>query len=308
MNTKKLLSVLLLFIVALVLYAADVPKDDSVDRQLEKLRNIYKLVKENYVVEPNTDKIFESAVKGLVGGLDPYSEYFTAEEYADFMVSTKGEFGGVGMEVSIEDGILTVITPLEDTPAFRAGILAGDRIIEIDGVSTEGMGVTESIQKVRGKPGTQVLLLVLHKGAVNTEKIILTREIIKLRSVKGAKMVDKSNKIGYVRITQFQEDTLEDLDINIEKLKAQGMKALIIDLRFNPGGLLDTACRICNRFIKEGDTIVSVRGRKAEEVTVMRANKDDSLLPELPLAIILNGGSASASEVFSGCMQDHKRA
>ncbi|MFA5794519.1 MAG: S41 family peptidase [Candidatus Brocadiia bacterium] len=329
MRHKKLLTVLLLLIISVTLYAvypvrgslvsspafaadasngAGAPKEDPVDKQLEKLRSIYKLIKECYVVEPDANKLFESAVKGLVGGLDPYSEYFTAEEYNDFMVATKGEFGGVGMEVSVEDGILTVITPLEDTPAFRAGIMAGDRILEIDGVSTEGMTTSDSIRKVRGKPGTQVLLVVLHKGAVNTDKITVTREIIKLKSVKGTKMVDEKHKIGYIRLTQFQEDTLYDLDVNIDKLEAQGMKGLIIDLRFNPGGLLEAACRISNRFIKEGLPIVSTRGRKAEEVSIITAEKEDSLLTELPLAIIVNGASASASEVFSGCMQDHKRA
>jgi carboxyl-terminal processing protease len=282
-------------------------KDDPIARQLEKVRSIHKLIKENYVSEPNDDKLFEDAFKGMVGGLDPYSEYFTADDYKDFMVTTRGEFGGVGMEISLDDGILTVVTPVEDSPAFRAGILPGDRILEIDGEPTDGMNVSDSIKLVRGKPGTQVVLTVLHKGSVNTEKITVTREIIKLKSIKATRIVDDKHKIGYIRISDFKEETFQAFDNAVDKLEEQGMKALIIDLRFNPGGLLESALRLSNRFVKEG-ALISIRGRNKDDVRTIPADKDEGLLSALPLAILLNGSSASASEVFSGCMQDHKRA
>lgn len=304
-----ILSVLILLI-GFSPYAAestDKAKDEQLNRNLEKVRNIYKLVKDNYVSEPSDNKLFDDALKGMVNGLDPYSEYFTAEDYKDFIVTTKGEFGGVGMEISLDDGILTVVTPVEDSPAFRAGILPGDRILEIDGESTDGMNVSDSIKRVRGKPGTQVLLTVLHKGSVNTEKITITREIIKLKSIKSVRIIDDKHKIGYIRITDFKEDTFNDFDNAVDKLEEQGMKALVIDLRFNPGGLLDSALRLINRFIKEG-SMISIRGRNKDDVRTIPADKNEGLLSELPLAILLNGASASASEVFSGAMQDHKRA
>ncbi|MBI4713066.1 MAG: S41 family peptidase [Planctomycetes bacterium] len=282
--------------------SAETPRGED----LKKLESVYKIIKENYVDEVADGKLFENAFEGMLKGLDPYSEYMTADEYKEFMVATKGEFGGIGVEITVEDGILTVITPLEDTPAFRAGILAGDRILEIDGESTEGMSSSDSAKLVRGKPGTQVVLTVLHKGETAPVKIALTREIIKIRSVKNAQIIDEDLAIGYLRITAFQEDTIELFDEAVKKLTTEGMKSLIIDLRFNGGGLMDMAVKLSNRFIKSG-TIVSIKGKKKDDVTIVRAEESEATLGELPLAVLVNGGSASASEVFAGAMQDNHR-
>ncbi|MEW6025675.1 MAG: S41 family peptidase [Planctomycetota bacterium] len=274
-------------------------------RNLQDIGNIYQLIRDNFVVEPNENQAFENAIKGMVGGLDPYSQYMNADEYNDFVSSTKGEYGGIGVEIALEDGIITVIAPFEDTPAFRAGLLPGDKILEINGETTEGLSVSDCSKKVRGNPGTTVTLKILHKNAETTEDITLVREIINMKSVKDARIIDRKAHIGYLRITAFQEDTAELFNQALEKLQNQQMKSLIIDLRFNGGGLMDAALNISNRFIPSG-VLVSLRGKTINEE--IKADSGDKAITATAIVVLINGSSASASEILAGALKDHHRA
>lgn len=274
-------------------------------KTLQDIENIYQLVKDNFFKEPNKEQVFENAIKGMVNGLDPYSEYMTADEYNDFISATKGEYGGIGVEISIEDGIITVIAPFEDTPAFRAGLLPGDKILEVNGASTEGITTADCSKLVRGKPGTTVTLKILHKNDEAPVDITIVREIINMKSVKDARILDLKNGIGYLRITTFQEDTAQLFELALEKLRSQNMKSLIIDLRFNGGGLMNAALAIANRFIPSG-TLISLRGKTIKEE--IKADSGDQAITDTPLAILVNGSSASASEILAAALKDHGRA
>ena len=284
----------------------DKPAESEIEDGLKKLNLILKLIKTEYVHDISDAKLFENAFKGMLGRLDPYSTYFTPGEYKNFMIGSRGEFGGIGIVVSFENGLHTVITPLEDTPAFRAGLLPGDRILEINGILVETMSRSESNKLVRGKPGTQVTLTILHKGANAPEKITITREIIKLKSVKQARIVDEEDQIGYIRIVSFQEDTVKSFDDALTRLKEKGLKSLIIDLRFNGGGLMNQAIGLANRFIPNG-VIVSTRGRDERDNVEIKADPEKATCSNLPLVVLINGGTASASEIFSGAIQDHSK-
>lgn len=274
-------------------------------KTLQDIENIYQLIKDNFFKEPDKERAFENAMKGMVSGLDPYSEYMTADEYNDFISSTKGEYGGIGVEISLEEGIITVIAPFEDTPAFRAGILPGDKILEINGESTEGLTTSDCSKKVRGKPGTSVTLKILHKDAEATVDITLVREVINMKSVKDVRIVDRKAHIGYLRVTAFQEDTADLFDEALKKLQSKQMESLIIDLRFNGGGLMDVALRMANRFIPSG-ILISLKGKTINEE--IKADSGDKAITDTQIVILVNGSSASASEILSGALHDHHRA
>jgi len=274
-------------------------------KTLQDIDNIYQLIKDNFFKEPDKDQVFDNAIKGMVSGLDPYSQYMDADEYNDFVSSTKGEYGGIGVEISVEDGIITVISPFEDTPAFRAGLLPGDKILEINGESTEGLSTYDCSKKVRGKPGTTVTLKILHKDADATVDITLVREIINMKSIKDVKIVDRKARIGYLRVTAFQEDTADLFDEALKNLQDKQMKSLIIDLRFNGGGLMDASLKMANRFIPSG-ILISLKGKTINEE--IKADSGDKAITSTPIVILVNGGSASASEILSGALHDHHRA
>ncbi|MBI3096903.1 MAG: S41 family peptidase [Planctomycetes bacterium] len=280
--------------------------EEADTEQLQRIRQLHDLIAQAYVDEKPSREIYDGALKGMFEHLDPYSEYLTPEEFAELKVDTTGEFGGLGIEVILEDDVLTVVSPLEDTPAFRGGVQPGDKIIEVDGASTEGMSITDAVKRLRGKPGTPVEISVFHRGALAPVKIPLVREVIHVRSVKGARLVDPAAGVGYLRINGFQEDTVKEFDATVAELRKQGMKALIIDLRFNGGGLLQEAVDLADRFLDEG-VIVATRGRARGEAHSYKARKGNTL-PGLPLAVLVNGSSASASEIFAGAMQDTRRA
>ncbi|MBI5778562.1 MAG: S41 family peptidase [Planctomycetes bacterium] len=271
----------------------------------QDIENIYQLIKDNFFREPNKDEVFENALKGMVSGLDPYSQYMDADEYNSFISETKGEYGGIGVEISLEDGIITVIAPFEDTPAFRAGLLPGDKILEINGESTEGLTVSDCSKKVRGKPGTTVTLKIFHKDAEAAVDITLVREIINMKSVKDVRMVDRKARIGYLRVTAFQEDTADLFDAALKTLQDKQMRSLIIDLRFNGGGLMDAALKMANRFIPSG-ILISLKGKTLNEE--IKADSGDQAITETAIVILVNGSSASASEIFAGALHDHHRA
>jgi carboxyl-terminal processing protease len=274
-------------------------------KTLQDIDNIYQLIKDNFFKEPDKNQAFENAIKGMVSGLDPYSQYMDAAEYNDFVSTTKGEYGGIGVEITLEDGIITVITPFEDTPAFRAGILPGDKIFEINGESTEGLNTSDCSKRVRGKPGTTVTLKILHKDAEATVDITLVREIINMKSVKDVRMVDRKARIGYLRVTAFQEDTADLFDAALKTLQDKQMESLIIDLRFNGGGLMEAALKMANRFIPSG-TLISLKGKTMNEE--IKADSGDQAITGTAIVILVNGSSASASEILAGALKDHHRA
>lgn len=297
--------IILGLLVALQAAPATARRDADYD-QFKRLVAILEQVKRNYATKVDEEKLFLGAYKGMIAELDPYSQYMTPQDVQQLLVDTEGEFGGLGIEITLDENrILKVITPLEDTPAMKAGVLPGDRIVEIDGKTTYRMSILDAVKVLRGKPGTQVVITVVHQGRPRRQKITIVRDIIKIKSVRAAKMVDEKAKIGYIRMSNFQKNTAEELDRAVRGLLDDGMRALVLDLRRNPGGLLDSAVAVSDRFIEKG-TIVSTRGRVPESRRVFAAKKGPTY-PNFPLALLVSNYSASASEILAGAVQDTHR-
>lgn len=251
--------------------------------------------------------LIHGALKGMLGTLDPHSEFMEPVKYDELKKDTQGEFGGVGIMISAKEGYVTVIAPMEDTPGFRAGILAGDRIIKIDGKSTERLSLPDAVKRLRGAPGTDVNMTIMRPSTGQVKEYTLTRAQIKVDTVKditGKREFPLSeNNVGYIRLVQFGEQTASDLDDALKKLEAKGAEALILDLRDNPGGLLDQAVQVCGKFLPKGELIVSTEGRDAKQKALYHGNGRGNH-PALPMVVLVNSGSASASEIVSGCLQD----
>lgn len=251
--------------------------------------------------------LIHGALKGMLSTLDPHSEFMEPTKYDDLKKDTQGEFGGVGIVVSMKDNSLTVVAPMEDTPGFKAGILTGDRIVKIDGRSTERMVLNEAVKRLRGAPGSEVNLTIFRPSSSTTTNYTLTRAQIKVDTVKDIDgrrefpLIEE--KVGYVRLTQFGEQTASDLDDAMRKLIAKGAESLVLDLRDNPGGLLDQAVQVCEKFLPAGQLVVSTEGRHGKQKS-MYHGKGRGKLPALPVVVLVNNGSASASEIVAGCMQD----
>lgn len=264
----------------------------------------------DYVDPVDPEKLFQGAFGGMVSSLDPYSQFLPAEAKEELDIETSGQYGGLGIEITLDRaGYLTVVTPMEDTPAFRGGVMAGDKILRIDGRNVLAIPLTrrlsEAVKMLRGKPGTEVTINVLHEDGAR-EDITLTREIISTRSVRATSIVDEDAGIGYVRMSQFQRGTVQELDEAVNTLKKQGMRALILDLRYNPGGLLDEAVGVADRFLAEG-VIVSTGGRTRESNQKFMAQKGNTY-PDFPLVVLISQRSASGSEIVAGALQDNHRA
>ena len=273
-------------------------------------------VEANYVRPVDRRELLESALKGMLQNLDPHSSYINTTEWKQFKRQIEGRFGGIGIQVGMDPDAnrLKVIAPMAGTPAYEAGVLAGDLIMEIDGQSTEGMNPDKAVEVLTGRPGTAVKLTVLHEGTEKAETLSMTRAIIDVPSVLGDNrksddawdfMLDKGNKIGYIRITSFIQNTTEELKKALDELKAEGMKALILDLRDNPGGLLGAAVEVSDLFVDEG-LIVSTKGRNTISKTY-EAEKEGTC-DDFPMVVLVNQNSASAAEIVSACLQDHNRA
>ncbi len=313
MNTRFLLALLIGVIVGFGLSQGPaVLAQKSEDQQsipLEELRTfteIFAKIKSDYVEPVSDKKLLDDAIKGMVAGLDPHSAYLDNEAYGELRIGTTGEFGGLGIEVGMEDGFVKVISPIDDTPAARAGVQAGDLIIRLDDKPVKGMTLRDAVNVMRGKPGSDITLTVVREGEEKPLKIVITRDIIKVRSVKQRTL---EPGYGYVRISQFQSTTARFLDEAVDKLKKENdgkLKGLVLDLRNNPGGVLNGAVDVSDAFLESG-LIVYTEGRLADSKIRFQAKPED-ILKGAPLVVLVNGGSASASEIVAGALQDHKRA
>ena len=301
---------ILIFVFSLALRGVSAEKDQKPDpefyfKNFEEFINVIKEIQNKYVGEVELEELLNNAYTGMLSGLDPYSQYIGPENLEELKIETEGEFSGLGVEVIMKDGILTVLTPIVDSPAFRAGVLIGDRIIKIDGKSTKNITIRETIGLLRGEPNTNVTITVIHEGENEPVDITIHRAKVHVKSVRGAKIVNSEGGVGYISITNFQENTIIDMDEAIMDLTKKGMKALVLDLRFNPGGLLNIARDMVDRFLKKG-MIVSTRGRHVSQDREYKAHKAGTY-PSFPLVILVNKGSASASEIVAGAIKDHKR-
>jgi carboxyl-terminal processing protease len=274
---------------------------------IELFTDVIAIVKKSYVEEVDTKKLIYGAINGMLSSLDPHSSFMPPETYKEMKIETKGSFGGLGIEISVKDGILTVISPIEDTPAFKAGIKAGDQILKIDEKFTKDLTVMDAVKRMRGLKGTKVTLTIMREGFEKPKEFPLTRDIIQVKSVKF-KTLDEG--FGYIRVAQFQEKTDDDLAKAFQVLNDSNggkLRGLVLDLRNDPGGLLDQAVRVADHFLDEGQLIVYTEGREKDSKMRFAARKGNKQ-PNYPIVVLINGGSASASEIVAGALQDHKRA
>ena len=275
-------------------------------RQLSLFGDVFERVRADYVEKPEESKLIESAINGMLAGLDPHSSYMDAKSFKDMQVQTTGEFGGLGIEVTMEDGLIKVVTPIDETPAAKAGIMANDIITHLDDEAVQGLTLNQAVDKMRGPINSKIKLRVMRKGADKPLELSITRDRIQVRSVRSNLDGDD---VVYVRVTQFNQQTTDGLRTAINNLSTQAgekVKGFVIDLRNNPGGLLDQAISVSDAFLERGE-IVSTRGRNAEETQRFNARAGD-LTKGKPVIVLVNGGSASASEIVAGALQDHKRA
>jgi carboxyl-terminal processing protease len=292
--------------------AAD--QKDSMDANLDLFANVLQKVRAEYVDGTNLTyrNLTDAAIRGMIGSLDPHSEFLDARDYQQLQDETEGQFGGLGLVVEMINNYVTVVAPMEDSPGFRAGILTGDRIVKVDGKGVERMPLGGVVKLLRGDPGTLVTVAVQRPSTGEEKKFTLTRAIIQMDMVKdvnGRKEFPLgADGIGYIRIAEFGDRTGDELEAALGKLKAQGMKALILDLRWNPGGLLDEAVNVCQKFLPRGQLVVSTEGRDPSQNSVRRANGRGDEVKGMPMVILVDLGSASASEIVTGCLQDLHRA
>jgi carboxyl-terminal processing protease len=272
--------------------------------ELRTFTEALSIVKKNYVEEIDDHELIYGAIKGMLNSLDPHSSFMTPEMYKEMQIDTSGEFGGLGIRIGIKDGVLTIIAPIEDTPAFKAGVKAGDKIIKIEGESTKNMSLHDAVTRLRGPKGTSVTITIFREGYEKTIDFTIVRDIIQIQSVKS-RVID--DKIGYVKLIQFQEKTSQDLAEHLKEFNNKGIDSLILDLRNNPGGLLTSSVEVAGQFLSSGKTIVSIKGRDGEKITYKAKSKFENY--DYPMMVVLvNEGSASASEIVAGALRDWNKA
>lgn len=275
-------------------------------RQLNLFGDVFERIRADYVEEPDEAALIEAAVNGMLTSLDPHSSYMSPKNFQDMQVQTKGEFGGLGIEVTMEEGLVKVVTPIDETPAAKAGVMAGDLIVALDGEQVQGLTLQQAVEKMRGPVNTPITLTIQRQGSDKPVEVKVVRDVIRIQSVRSRVEGD----VGYVRITQFTEQTFEGLKTAIDRIGKEvpkdKLKGFVIDLRNNPGGLLDQAIAVSDAFLEKGE-IVSTRGRHENETRRYSARSGD-LTAGKPVIVLVNGGSASASEIVSGALQDHRRA
>jgi carboxyl-terminal processing protease len=275
-------------------------------RQLSLFGDVFERVRSDYVEKPDDKKLIEHAINGMLAGLDPHSSYMDAKSFRDMQVQTRGEFGGLGIEVTMEEGLIKVVAPIDETPAAKAGVMANDIITHLDDEPVLGLTLNQAVEKMRGLVNTKIKLRISRKGSDKPIEVSITRDVIRVRSVRSNL---NGEDVAYIRVTQFNEQTTEGVRRAINELSAQSgdkLRGFVVDLRNNPGGLLDQAISVANAFLERGE-IVSTRGRNAEETQRFNARAGD-LTKGKPIIVLINGGSASASEIVAGALQDHRRA
>lgn len=277
---------------------------DSLYTALGVMSNVLNRIGTDYAGEVDLVELVYSGIRGMVATLDPHSQFLDQDDYGQLMTGTRGSFEGLGIEIAVRGGVLTVVSPLEGTPAYRMGIQGGDQIVKIEGESTAGITTTEAVQKLRGPKGTQVTITIQRLGEEEPFDITVTRDVITIRSVPYAFMV--RDRIGFIRISQFSEATAQELQDAIDRLLEEGLEALILDLRTNPGGLLTQAVSVSERFLEKGDLVVSTRGRRSAQNRSYYSQQGQDAHP-YTLVVLVNGSSASASEIVAGTIQDHDR-
>jgi len=292
--------------------SASAAQKDSAYTNLRLFSEVMEKVRKDYVdgQDLTYQELVYGALKGMIDKLDPHSEFLDPDKYKELQNDTQGQFGGLGIIISMKDNFVTVVSPVEDTPGFKAGILSGDRIIKIEGKSTENMNLQDAVKSLRGEPGTDVSITILRPSSGQVKDYNLKRATINVDMVKDVNGKKEfpigENKIGYIRIVQFGEKTSDDLEVALDKLKGQGMQGLVLDLRGNPGGLLDQAVEVCQKFLPRGQLVVSTEGRLTNQRFVSKGHGDE--VKNTPIVVLVNLGSASASEIVAGCLQDLHRA
>lgn len=311
-NKKKLIPLLFAFVIITAsvfatftvkitdVYAA---KEESRYKNLETITDAINIIEKNYVEDVKMETLIQGAVKGMLSELDPHSSYLTPEMFKEFKVETKGEFGGLGITIGIKDNILTIISPIEDTPADKAGLKAGDKIIKIEGKPTTNITLEQAVDKLRGKPGTKVTITIFREGKDKPFDVTITRDIITIKAVKS-KVIDN---LGYLRLTQFKQEASKETSKALKELEKQNVEGIILDLRNNPGGLLSEAVRVSSIFLPEDKTVVYTKDRDGTEKH-LKTKDTDTNAEKIPMVVLINEGSASASEIVSGALQDYKRA
>ena len=307
---KKIILVLVFFIIGISIFASIAlsgvsRKKDDLYRQIELFSDTLTIIQSEYVDETKPKDLIYGALKGMLASLDLHSQFMDPDTYNELKVDTKGRFGGLGIEVTIKDGLLTVITPIEDTPAWRVGIKPLDKIIKINNDTTRDMTLSEAVKKMRGKPGEAVNLTILRESENKTLEFKIVRDIIKIKDIKEAKIL--KDGIGYIRLTEFREDTAKNISLALNNLTKEKMSALILDLRNNPGGLLDVAVEVTSNFIPKGKLVVYTKSRKEKQNLEFFSNSEQPIL-DLPMVVLINEGSASGSEIVAAALQDYKRA
>jgi len=297
--------VILLALSSFALSEMEKKKKDDLYRQIELFSDALAIIQTDYVDEPDSKEWIYGALKGLLSSLDPHSQFMDPDTFNELKVDTEGKFGGIGIEITLKDGLLTIITPIEDTPAWKAGLKSGDRIVKINKDLTREITLIEAVKKMRGKPGEPVNLTILRESEKKLLDFKIVRDIIKIKDIKEARILE--NRIAYIRLVEFREDTGKNMDIALGRLNKEGMDALILDLRNNPGGLLDAAVKVTERFIEKGQTIVTTKSRiKQQNMEIISQGKNPIL--NIPIVVLINEGSASGSEIVASALKDHKRA
>ena len=298
--------VFILSFVTIAISQMDKEKIDDLYAQVELFSYALTTIQSEYVDEKTPKDLIYGSLRGMLSSLDPHSQFLEPDDYTDLKTETKGEFGGLGIEISIRDGLLTIISPIEDTPAWKVGLKAGDRIVKIEDELTKDITLNEAVKKLRGAPGTSISITVIREKEFKVHEFTIVRSVIKVQDVKDTQIL--ADNIGYIRLTEFREDSAEEFRKAIKSLRDLKADSLILDLRNNPGGLLNVAIEITEEFLEAGKIVVSTRGRRSSQTSETKSRPSDTKITNWPTVVLINEGSASGSEILAGALQDNKQA